>query len=455
MSAIVQCYLSQLKRKFQLTFKRNTLLCLLLGLAACLLLMSVAYIVSELLGPIIEMMHESNDEVMIENFMRSLSFAVSILAFVTHAAFVLVGNSTQNQYDKMLRNYQVSILHRNLFFALKHILFVILIALILSSVLFLPSILIKNYDVIALIVMMVVQIVFFSVVLESVNRLLLILFGTLLNQFTYSFCAFMYFKWVYGSMEVWHLTSFSLEFVRFSVGIVQLAVLVALAILFFYVLSFEIHRESSNLQILRFRYLPNTLSFKTLKELGRHQEALLNSVFLVVLVLGLRVFKQDILRHTALKDFLLMMPCMQAIYTYSSLDDTLTLLKAVKVSALKVFLSSSFAAYLIVLFHLLIVVPLLNREVVDLLPLVPQILFTSHFLMLLGLYFPLHKNHSSSNSMMVVVLVLGCIPAFIVFNELKTSYEFISTLQPLLLMTLLVVIIGMTVSKLHGKLSGT
>lgn len=418
-------------------------------LVSLALLFSMSIILENMLGEMLEMILLDGTPEMRKSLLKTLIFAGYCIALVSYLIALVFGFTKQSQFDRMLRNYDVSLFQRNILSSLGRVGTLSIVSVIMSASLLGMSLRHLDHDMIkTLILSLLIQIPLTLLILETLYPSvysILAPFGHTLNVAVLIGIVGVYSWYSYNHSELWHLSSF---WVGLSVfGIMLLVVMIHW---YLFIQSFDFRRHNLQLRILLGWRLPTTLIGKVMKEMLRHKEAQLNMSLMILVCIVIKVYKPTLLYNPMNASLMLMMPCMQAIYTYAQFDQCLFLLRRSKLSAMRIYSAHFIACILVVLFQmgmLLVIEPYL-RDGLSL-----TLCLAMVFFMLIGKYFPLNDQKQFNSTIVIVVLMLAIIPTILFVLELNRKFELTQLESNLLMVVAIVLMKGAMLRSVSYSLS--
>ncbi len=446
---IARTYLKQCRRFVSSSMKQYGSYIIMGVLVSVALLFSMSIILENMLGEMLEIILVDGTVDMRISLLKTLIFSGYCIVLVSYLIALVFGFTKQSQFDKMLRNYGVSLFQRNVLSSLGRTLTLSLVSIIMTTSLLGMSMRHLDYEMIQTLVLgLIIQIPLTLFILETLYPTIytiLFAFGPTVSVGLLVTIVGIYSWFSYSNSEFWQLSSYWIDLNLFG-----LIILIVFIVWYLFIQSFDYRKSTSGGRILFGRIIPTTLMGKVMKEMLRHKEAQLN-MSLMILVCGLiKVYKPTLLYSPMNASLMLMMPCMQAIYTYSQFDQCLFLLRRTKLSSMRVYMEHFVGCILVVVFQmaLLMMIEPYLRDGLSL-----SLGLAMVFFMLVGKYFPLNDQKQFNSTIVIVVLMLAIIPTILLVLELKRMFELTSLEMSLLMIVCITVMKGATLRSVSHSLS--
>lgn len=419
MNLIFKTYLLQEKRRFTnwiaqhfIYFLAGIVLFLSLG-TACV------YVMKSFLEPVYDLMNQAHSLLELKFILISLSLSCSGISAIVLLIQLVISHVKENTYNKMLRNYGVSLVKRHALIFINDWLKIVILSLIIQMMIFGSSLFVLTQYLFHLVFILFLQTILSTSILLSGILMIQIITRFLFKRIISitALVAMLYLSYTNQSI----ITPFNIMGV-FGIQINFLhLILLATTVSSFIVFCLHFHQNDKKPlgPWTLFEFLPCSLLFKQFKEVMRLKDFWFNLGLILTVVLLLKHYLPQYLNDDMILSLMNVVPSMLCIYLYAQIKDSRLLfqLNQTKISIIygSVFIVSMFI-YTFGLLILSLLVPDLIYQVKGNLVLIFLSVSVFKFL---GLCFPLNYKDSQQEQTMIAGISLLFIPLVLVGQEVQ------------------------------------
>lgn len=423
MSLVLKTYLLQQKRKVGNLFKDHTLMVLVVLGTVAILLVASAIILKEMLVPSLEVINDIEEWRELSPIAASLAFSSSAIVAILYMIRMLIADGQDDVYQAMLANYNVPLLIRHGLDYLSNITYLIGLGFLLSAIMFWPSLMSLKAHQASLISILTLQLIWASCFIEAVLRLVHVISRYILQRWVSiaALAAALYVS--YKHIQIVHPFNL-MAFISIEVSIGLLLIfLVLLVFLTIYVLSFEGKKQRSNQTLVLFSFLPNTIWFKHFKETIRLKDFWFNTLLINAIIGLILIYKPELLDDFVVLKIIVVVPTMQAIYTYAQSKESVLIYQANKTSIGSIYLSSIISILIIYIIQIVLMGIYLSDIKTIFMGQVPLIILCLSLFKVIGLWFPLNYKDSKNQQIIISSLSLLLLPIVLIVIEVQKALK--------------------------------